>query len=425
MRYLLSLFLVLFLLAESSSQAYVSGGKTRHRFAQLLVGTDFLYFPSQGETFQFSEGGSIQNFTPPASLVPRINIAGTHFWGHANFYVSIPIVNVLDNAVPDGGEINFNPGVETGLRLYPWRIERGKVRPFAGAAFAIADWKQSSPNGTGGTGNVARIPLQAGLTYQHKNWLLELGGGHTLNNELDYYTDRQNFTGIELPSTYLWLGLNYQLETTLSAEQSYLSGKSEEWTEKAAKAKALNGLSLAVGPSSAFIQGGDPRNERLYPAFGRNRDPNAFTEFGLGYYYYPWDGHLNLAYRANRSERSAYDQEQILRRRSLALEAYKFLFDYHGFVPFVGPHLSREWLELEEKVDGESVFQDSDQRWAGGITFGWDIRPNNLQSFILRTNLRYTPMRSFNQVSVSQLEFNFIQLVIYPGRGKRIREAIN
>lgn len=423
MRYLICLLLAFLLITELPSQAYISGGNTRHRFAQLLVGADFVYFPSQGNTFQFQEDGNIRDFTPPASLVPRINIAGTHFWGHANFYVSIPISNVLDGAVPDGGEITFNPGVETGLRLYPWRIERGKVRPFAGAAFAMADWKQSSPEGTGDFGNVPRIPLQAGLTYQYGNWLVELGAGRTLNNELDYYTSRQNFTSIELPSTYLWLGLNLQLETTLAMEPDYLSGKSEAWAEKAAEAKALSGFSLAVGPSAAFIQGGDIRNEQLYPAFGRNRDPSAFAEFGLGYYYYPWDGHLNLAYRSNRSDRSAYGQEQTLRRRSLALEAYKFLFDFHGFVPFVGPHLSREWLELEESVDGTSVFRDTDQRWAGGITFGWDIRPDDLQPFLLRTNLRYTPMRSFNQVSMSQLEFNFIQLVIYPGRGKRIRES--
>lgn len=84
-------------------------------------------------------------------------------------------------------------------------------------------------------------------------------------------------------------------------------------------------------------------------------------------------------------------------------------------MPFIGPHISREWLDLRELENSIETYRAEQQQWAGGITFGWDIRPNNLQGFILRTNLRYTPLRKIGEaggVSFSQLEFNFIQLVL-------------
>ncbi len=421
----LFLLLVFFICnGQGGAQPYVEGGNTRHRFAQLLLGADFMYFPSGGATFQVDGQDRLLPFTPGASLIPRINIAGTHFWGHANFYVSIPVGNLLDSSVPNGGEITFNPGVETGVRLYPWRIERDKVHPFAGAAFGIADWRQSSSRGTGAFAHKTRLPLQAGLTYQRRSLLLEAGLGYDPDNMAAYYADRATPTELELPPLYFWMGINYQLETTLGAEKNYLDGVTEDRTGRLAAGGALNGWSVAIGPSAAFVIGAAPRNEALYPSIGRHRTPNLFFDLGLGYYHYKTDAHLNLAYRANRSERSAYGIEQSLRRRSLALEVFKFLFDFHGFVPFIGPHLSREWYELEESIDGNQQYQARQQQWAAGLTFGWDIRPDALQGAILRTNLRYTPTRDISQVSFRQLEFNFIQLVIYPGRAKRIREGI-
>jgi hypothetical protein len=56
-----------------------------------------------------------------------------------------------------------------------------------------------------------------------------------------------------------------------------------------------------------------------------------------------------------------------------------------------------------------------------GIVFGWDIRPNRIQSILLRTNLRWTPglgisVANKGTMFLDQLEFNFIQVVIFPGR---------
>lgn len=411
---------------EGAAQPYVEGGQTRHRFAQLLLGADAMFFPSGGSSFSLGEDFTPRDFTPQASLIPRINIAGTHFWGHTNFYISIPLANLLDNSTPDGA-YTFNPGVETGLRVYPWRVEEGKARPFAGAAFAISDWKQVSRAGTGAFAHQTRFPLQLGVTYQHNNLLFEAGAARFVNNEAEYFINPTDAVPIELPGTYFWLGCNWQLETTLSAEPNFLDGSTAATVERLEGTGALSSWSVAMGPSSAFVQGASPRNEALYPAIGEHSGPGIFPEFGLGYYYYPWDAHLNLAFRANRSERSAYGETQTLGRRALTLEAYKFLFDYHGFVPFVGPHLSREWYELSETTNDKELYTATSAQWAPGITFGWDIRPNQLQGFILRTNLRYTPTGPIGGavgVSFEQLEFNFIQLVLYPGRLKRMQRAL-
>ena len=59
--------------------------------------------------------------------------------------------------------------------------------------------------------------------------------------------------------------------------------------------------------------------------------------------------------------------------------------------------------------------------WRPGVTFGWDIRPDRLQAMILRTNLRYTPnlnvaVTGGRDVALDQVEFNFIQFVIFPRR---------
>lgn len=56
-----------------------------------------------------------------------------------------------------------------------------------------------------------------------------------------------------------------------------------------------------------------------------------------------------------------------------------------------------------------------------GIIFGWDIVPSPLETWVLRTNLRYYPLQKVKNPTgeisrVDQFEFNIIQLVIYPNR---------
>ena len=55
------------------------------------------------------------------------------------------------------------------------------------------------------------------------------------------------------------------------------------------------------------------------------------------------------------------------------------------------------------------------------LIFGWDIRPFRNSVILLRTNLRYYPSTTLDATSsesfaFDQLEFNFIEAVIYPER---------
>ena len=118
-------------------------------------------------------------------------------------------------------------------------------------------------------------------------------------------------------------------------------------------------------------------------------------------------------------EVNVYGAAQELQRKSIGLEITKFLFDYHGFVPFAGPILTYESLQFDESFDGNFFTRDVND-FAYGLTFGWDIRPNRIQSWILRTNLRLYPKLELEtnsqSIDFSNLEFNFIQLIIFPER---------
>lgn len=73
----------------TDAQVYIEK-QTRHRFAQLNLGFDG----------QASAGGSTFILNPPQYadellfdplFTPRFLIGGIHFWGHADFYLAIPL----------------------------------------------------------------------------------------------------------------------------------------------------------------------------------------------------------------------------------------------------------------------------------------------------------------------------------------------
>ncbi|MEZ4905645.1 MAG: hypothetical protein R2822_29725 [Spirosomataceae bacterium] len=106
------------------------------------------------------------------------------------------------------------------------------------------------------------------------------------------------------------------------------------------------------------------------------------------------------------------------------LETYKFLGDYHGFVPYIGPTLSYENLTFKD-TDGSNIQPFQAQKVALGVIFGWDIRISRAETWLLRTNLRYTPNLHLEaegkKVMFDQMEFNFIQFVWFAGRRKALK----
>lgn len=400
-------------------QIYVEK-QTRHRFAQMNFGVD-VQTSFGGETQYLDEAGNIGKLSLNSSVTPRILIGGTHFWGHADFYLAIPLVNATQKEANQ--EVRWGSGVETIFKYYPWRIVHNKVRPYLGLSLSPFYYEQDNGNLTFGNGperNTTSVPLYGGLTFNKRNHLVELSAMWNYNNRQPYAISRSTTIDLETPPLYLSLSYRYMLETTLSAEKSWESGATAEQTEKLAAAKKLNSWYLGVGLSSAFWLKESSYNQRERPYIGVY-NTSVMPDFTLGYYFNEPDINVAMAYRGYRTTADTYGVVQELTRRSLVLEATKYLFDYHGFVPFVGPAVSWERLAFRAAFENQQTHDLESDQIGYGLTFGWDIRPNRLQTWILRTNLRWFPnlelgVDESTSIAFDNIEFNFIQLVIYPGR---------
>lgn len=391
------------------AQPYVEGGKTRHRFAQLNLGMDYRYFSGKGtQSAFFSSSGQKEFFQLEDHSEARFIIGGTHFWGHADFSISIPVFS--------SGNSGFSTRTETSVKYFPWRIESRKFRPYIGVALLPIQYKQDN----GSELKRFKYPAMAGLVFNYKNYLLEAGVGYNYFNTEKYYISKSQNTSIKTHPIWIHFGAKLMLETTVNAEKNWLNGKTRLLTDTLAALHRLNGFTLAAGLSSAFYLTRSSYNNTNVP-YADDHKVSIFPEFGLGYYFHQPDLQINLAYRNINSEIKAYNYYQKVQRKALTLEVYKFIADYHGFAAFAGPAISYESLKITEKSDDVIITKKTKQGIKPGITLGWDIRPNRIQSWYLRTNLRYFPdldikMQDNLEISLDQLEFNFIQLVVFPGR---------
>lgn len=108
------------------------------------------------------------------------------------------------------------------------------------------------------------------------------------------------------------------------------------------------------------------------------------------------------------------------------MEVNKFLIDYTGFAPYIELNVAYDKLVYNETIDGVNRKISLDKNIEPGITLGWDIRPGkNAEALILRTNMRWYPYATFKvdgrKFIFSQLEYNLIQIVLYPERMNRNR----
>lgn len=413
---------VIFLLSLVSTlvnaQVYTEK-QTRHRFAQLNFGID-LQMNSGGYTRFLNQNGELQKLNLGSYYRPRFVIGGTHFWGHADFYVAFSFLESKQSKMSQ--YLLYSSGVETVFKYYPWRIEFGKVRPFVGVGMTVYGFEQENSlmNQKGSLLNLVRYPFFSGITFNWKNQLLELGVSYNYQNQSSYFISPTVSTNINLPQLHFNISYRRQLETTLSSEKNWENGRSKKVTEYLAQRGELNNWFFGIGASSSFWLKESTYNLN-HREFILKYPVTVLADFSLGYYWNNLDANLNLAYRGYESSQTAFDTEQLAKRKSIGLEFNKYMGDYHGFVPFVGVIGTYEFLNFKEVSTGQDQFNLKKNNLAYGLSFGWDIRPNRLQGFILRTNLRYFPQLNLEvpqkgKINFSNLEFNFIQLVIYPGR---------
>lgn len=375
--------------ASVGAQPYMESGLTRHRFAQTTVGMDARIFAIGDATAD----GTLQD--------ARLIIGGTHFWGHADLFIAIPY--------GWSGSTGFKSGVETGARIYPWPIERDRIRPFIGASLQGTKYRE-----VGGPMQTRYVvPLSAGLTYQRNNTLISLTGAY-IDHQSTYVTSPSVVVPIRMHPASFGLGVTHSFDATLSAEEGWVSGRTEARTVQLRAQGKLDAWTVSAGPSVAFFTKASSQLRDVGYA-GQHEQTGIFPEVGVGRYFAAPDAQANLALRRMVSVVDGHGFRQTATRTAITAEWFFFLFDWHGFVPFLGPNIGQEYLEVRQ-----------DRRWQEsrvnvGVTAGWDIRPDHLQVFTLRTAMRYSPRlflrtEGFRGVSFEQFEVNFIQVVLYPGR---------
>lgn len=389
----------------------------RFTFAKMYFGLE-MYGSGSG-TSSFLNGNSFSPVTFDGFRSPRIIWGATHFWGHADIFVAFPVGGNTQNPQKPLTYTNFAEDVETGIKIYPFATRPNTIRPYIGASWLPVSYQQQFQDDKelGFSWSKNPIPITLGLSYASKRFMLDAGIQYLPKTQFQYPLSRTVSGNLELPNFNVSIGLKYLMETTQKPLNAI-----EKNNRKIARQKKYNAFYLGIGPSGTFgAQTFSEFDAVKYPFLEQHNRYPSFLDITLGYYLHKLDMNIGLSSRNMYESIDAYGVEHNSRRKSIALEAYKFLGDYHGFVPFVGLTLSNENLMFEnrDRREGNNWKIYSEEKAAIGVIFGWDIRPTRSDWWILRTNLRYTPVSlqaEGKKVSFDYLEFNVIQFTMFPER---------
>jgi hypothetical protein len=386
-------------------------------FAQLTLGGDLLCLTGG----QMTQNGTTQSFD--AGVMPRFTIGGMHFWGHADFYVTFPLGIRLQSKPDFSSKFKNVEGVETGLKIYPIALRPGRVSPYVGISFQPYEFGYQLKNEDAPKGFARHerfiTPVQAGLTYTSKKFLFTAGVRYNWKRNFDYYQRSTEQSQVSITPLNFSFGILRYIDTDKGLATSKGVEQQNIRYHILKKEGKLSAWYWGLGPSAALEMSKSSFIAQKYPYLnGDMLNSFLMPDLSFGRYFSKPDLNAGISARTMWFKTGAFDTELKMHRSIVALEAYKFLFDYHGFVPFVGPMFSMEYLRL--KTNG--VTTASSTKPALGIVFGWDIRVTKTGSSLLRTNLRYTPGLHLDVEGASlkfdHLEFNFIQYVHFIGRSK-------
>jgi hypothetical protein len=386
-------------------------------FAQLTTGGDLLV--QSGGRVTFGDGD--RRFG--ASAMPRATIGGMHFWGHADFYVTFPLGVNLGLKPGFADRLRNTESVETGMKIYPAALKPGSVRPFAGISFQPYKffYNAKDQNNPKGPAQYSRFisPVQLGVSYWRKKYIYTLSARYNWRNQFNYYESPTVERSVQIAPLNFQFGILRCIDTDISMGSPKAVGQLNKQYHFLAERGKLNDWYLGIGPSTALQMSKSPFFKERYP-YLYNDQLSSFLvpDLTVGRYFVKPDLNVGLSTRVMSFRNRAFESDLRMQRAALSFETYKFLFNYHGFVPFFGPMLSLEYLRLKEP--GRSVI--SVTKPSLGFVFGWDIRVTQTGSGLLRTNLRYAPWLYLDangqRIKFNHLEFNFIQFVKFLGRSK-------
>lgn len=400
-------WLILFLICLNSlASTTLSGQKHRFNFAQSYLGLQSDVLPA----FTANQ---------PAYFAQRLILGGTHFWYRADFYISFPLF--VASATPDNQ--HFSEGVITGARYLPFGPGKKWPLPFAGV-----QWMTPSVQLTDGPEMQRnRLGLEFGLSsVVMKKQTLELRVQHMVGSSWDYPVSRTEILPVEVPAWNFSVAFKRYIDVT--AGNATPNG--QQFLNRARKVfeneRVMSAWSLAIGLSSNIpLSNYDFALEAEYfPPVPRAA---LLPDIALSYYWQKPDFGISFSWRPVSFNQAAYGHEWKMTEHRIAAECQKFLFDYHGFVPFVGLSLGAVHQNFSERDHEYLIHRQIGWRPAAALVLGWDIRPTDVEWFILRTNLRYLPpigrIRGDRLLNAHHLEVNFIQFVLYPQRLLKLKNA--
>ena len=394
--------------------------KKRHSFAKTYFGIDLSHFFNLPESFFLNEQNQIQNLERKDFIVPAINFGASHFWGHADIFVSIATSSLKTGMDDLNNSIRFR--AITGMRIFPLALKNSTLRPYLSYKFAPIRLNQENLIGENYRKTQVKSMYGGGIAYQTTKLYTYLGYELVPNNETTIYLSKEQTAGSSFPKGFINLGINYSLEFTKGSYSPPIPQ-----LDSILRSRNTLGWFAGIGPSSAFPIRSSSYLTDIYPFLDDKSMPGVFPEITAGYHFSKYDFILSFNFRPMRQERSAFSFNQKLTRNSLGMEAYKFLFDYHGFAPFFGAGLLFDEIKLNEYDHGGQITHEKFTHTTPSVVFGWDIRPGRRADiWLLRTNLRYSPFlqleKGSKKISLQHLEFNFIQAVFYPQRIKKYKE---
>ena len=404
------------------AQVYLKD-RSQHRFAQTYVGLNLFTAPSQGALIW---NGKKQAF--PSTAIPRFTIGGLHFWGKVDFNINIALGFLGNRELDANTKLKFSPGGDLSARYYPWRVEYGKLRPYFGVSFNQMVFGIETTNSGERKDVFITGSSVTGISYAFNGNQVNLEMLWVPFNKRNFYSTRLDQYKLSLPTTYFSIGFTRFFDVTLKNEQDKRNGREALIEKSLSKNGGLNSLSLGIAPSWTYFIESPSYASAIRQSVPRH-DANFVWEFGLGYLLHNQGIHFGLSYRDNTSSRESYGLDHLIRRRTVAIEGFKFFWNYNGFVPFIGPSISFEKWAVGEFEGSELIGEVNRTKIISpGVIFGWDILATSLETWVLRTNLRYYPFQKIKNLEgrksrVDQFEFNFIQLVVYPGRMVRIKKA--
>ncbi len=397
------------------TQAYIDKST---KFAWLTFGGDLLML-SGGNT-DFAQNGNVENTSFGTTFIPRLTIGGMHFWGHADFYVSFPILSI--SQAPEGfSDITYRQGIETGARIYPWKLQPNRLSPYVGISFRTLDYNQEveGSNYKHGFPMYERMiaPLEFGLTYTTTKHHISAAFYYQRKNRIDHFINpgmigTTNFN----PYSFRLSFLRYK-DTDKSMRNPKALQQLNAMHEVLKKENKLSSWYLGIGPSAGLQISKSPYLELNQPELYNDFFGGFTPDITFGRFFAQPDINVGIAFRTIGDELKGFDTSIKLRRYSYMIEGSKYLFNYLGFVPFVGVTGSVE--QLSANVNGVDYRVTKS---AIGFVAGWDIRVTKTGTSLLRTNIRWVPDLHLDidgdKMMFDHLELNFIQWVHFIGRKK-------